>query len=72
MVVVADTRGESLPAGTPVVLRPVDELAGANGLASGCGVGPAGAELAGVVVALAEVRFIGDFDGVLVVWRHLL
>jgi hypothetical protein len=55
-----------------VVLSPVDELAGANGLASGCGVGLAGAELAGVVVALAEVRSIGDFDGVLVVWLHLL
>ena len=64
MLVVTDARGESPPAGAPVVLSPADELAGEGGLASGCGVGLAGAELAGVVVGLADVRTIGDFVGV--------
>ena len=62
---VADARGELPPAGTPV-LSPADELAGDDGLASDCGVGLAGAELAGVLVGVADVRIMGDFDGVFV------
>ena len=56
-----------LPAGTPVVLSPADEageLAGDNGLASGCGVGLTEAELADVVVGLADLPSIGVFVGV--------
>jgi hypothetical protein len=64
-VVVPDACGVLPAAGAPV-LCPADELTGDDGLASGCGVGLAGAELAGVPVALAEVRTIGDFDGAFV------
>jgi hypothetical protein len=52
------------PVGTPVVLGPVDELTGDDGLASGCGVGLAGAELDGVVVGWPDVLIRGDFVGV--------
>jgi hypothetical protein len=79
IVVVADARGVPLPADTPAVVpSPADELAGDGGLASGCGVGLAVAELAvaelaGVLVALADVPTIGDFDGIFdAVGAHLL
>jgi hypothetical protein len=61
---VTDARGVPPPAGTPVLLCPVDELTGDDGLASGCGVGLAGAELDGVVVGLPDVLISGDFVGV--------
>jgi hypothetical protein len=74
IVVVTDARGEPPSAGTPVaVLSPADELAGDGGLASVCGVGLAGVELAGVLVGLADLPTIGDFDGVFVaVGVHVL
>jgi hypothetical protein len=65
VVVVAEVPGELPPAGAPV-FSPADELAGTEGLVSGCGVGLAGAELADVLVGVADVRIIGDFDGVFV------
>ena len=46
------------------MLCPVGELADDDGLASGCGVGLAGAELVGVAVGLADVPAFGVLDGV--------
>jgi len=48
------------------VLCASGEPADDDGLASGCGVGVAGAELAGVVVGVADVPAFGDFIGVFV------
>jgi hypothetical protein len=50
-----------LPAAGAPAFCPADELTGDDGLVSACGVGLAGAELAGVPVGLADVRTIGDF-----------
>jgi hypothetical protein len=63
MVGVTDARGESPPVDTPALLCPADELADDDGLVSGCAVGLAVAELVGVVVGLADVPALGDFNG---------